>query len=68
MVCPEHTLPKPIMELMTILYHQAPFATGVFRKSANARVCRELKEALDGGEQCSLDDVSVHVAASVLKV
>ncbi|XP_041462290.1 rho GTPase-activating protein 20-like isoform X2 [Lytechinus variegatus] len=67
MVCPENTLPKPILDLLTTLYHQAPFMTGIFRKSANARVCRELREALDAGEQCSLDDVSVHVAASVLK-
>ncbi|XP_030850773.1 uncharacterized protein LOC582570 isoform X2 [Strongylocentrotus purpuratus] len=67
MVCPDNTLPKPVMDLLTTLYHQAPFVTGIFRKSANARVCRELREALDAGEQCSLDDVSIHVAASVLK-
>lgn len=67
MVCPDNTLPKPVLDLLHTLYHQAPFVTGIFRKSANARVCRELKEALDAGEQCNIDDVSVHVAASVLK-
>ncbi|XP_071503880.1 uncharacterized protein [Diadema antillarum] len=67
MVCPDNTLPKPIMDLLVTLYHQAPFVTGVFRKSANARMCRELREALDAGDQCSLEDVSVHIAASVLK-
>ncbi|XP_070567482.1 rho GTPase-activating protein 20-like isoform X2 [Ptychodera flava] len=66
-LCVNGKLPYVISELLTHLYHNAPFLTGVFRKSANARVCRELREKLESDEEISFDDYSVLVTATVIK-
>ncbi|XP_077977754.1 uncharacterized protein LOC144433321 [Glandiceps talaboti] len=60
-------LPIIISDLLNHVYNNAPFLTGVFRKSANARVCRELKEKLESGEEVNFDDYPVLVTATILK-
>ncbi|RWS15113.1 Rho GTPase-activating protein 20-like protein [Dinothrombium tinctorium] len=49
------------------LYIKGPFTVGVLRKSANARICRELKAKLDENSDSPLDDFPVIVIASVFK-
>uniref|UniRef100_A0A673SMG5 Rho-GAP domain-containing protein n=1 Tax=Suricata suricatta TaxID=37032 RepID=A0A673SMG5_SURSU len=44
-----------------------PFTEGIFRKSANMKSCRILKEKLNSGDKVNLDSESVLVVASVLK-
>ncbi|KAM9440626.1 uncharacterized protein arhgap20b [Clarias gariepinus] len=65
-VCPDGNLPKPILDLLSMLYREGPETLGVFRRSANAKSCRILKEKLNSGQRVSLRGESVFVAASLL--
>ncbi|XP_026558875.1 rho GTPase-activating protein 20-like isoform X2 [Pseudonaja textilis] len=65
-VCPEGTLPKPIMDILYLLYHEGPSTQGIFRRSANAKNCKELKEKLNSGNEVRVDGESVFVAAAIL--
>lgn len=50
------------------LFQKGPFTVGIFRKSANARMVRELKEKLDNGEEIvDLDGVNITSIAALFK-
>ena len=49
------------------LMQRAPQTIGIFRKSANARVCRELKAELELHPDCDLNEYPIIVIASVFK-
>lgn len=49
------------------VFQKGPFTQGIFRKSANARLVRELRDKLDSGEDIQLDVVPVLVTAALLK-
>lgn len=57
-----------IKKLLEQLYLRGPETVGVFRKSPNAKHCRELKQKLDANALDSLDQYQVVVIASVFKV
>ncbi|KFQ69522.1 Rho GTPase-activating protein 20, partial [Phaethon lepturus] len=65
-VCPDGILPKPIMDMLLLLYHEGPSTRGIFRRSANAKTCKELKEKLNSGDDIQVDGESVFVAAAVI--
>ncbi|RMC20338.1 hypothetical protein DUI87_01187 [Hirundo rustica rustica] len=65
-VCPDGILPKPIMDMLLLLYHEGPSTRGIFRHSANAKTCKELKEKLNSGDDVQVDGESVFVAAAVI--
>ncbi|XP_069724195.1 rho GTPase-activating protein 20-like isoform X2 [Phaenicophaeus curvirostris] len=65
-VCPDGILPKPIMDMLLLLYHEGPSTRGIFRRSANAKTCKELKEKLNSGDDVQVDRESVFVAAAVI--
>ncbi|XP_039578534.1 rho GTPase-activating protein 20-like [Passer montanus] len=65
-VCPDGILPKPIMDMLLLLYHEGPSTRGIFRRSANAKICKELKEKLNSGDDVQVDGESVFVAAAVI--
>ncbi|XP_053633237.1 uncharacterized protein [Cherax quadricarinatus] len=70
LVEPENILPKPIMEMLSQLFLKGPFTVGIFRKSANARLVRELREKLDMNEAdgtIDLDNVHITAVAALLK-
>lgn len=46
---------------------KGPFTQGIFRRSANARLVRELREKLDRGEAVAWDQVPVLATAALLK-
>ncbi|XP_061571342.1 rho GTPase-activating protein 20-like [Cololabis saira] len=48
-VCLEDALPKPVMDMLSFLYHEGAWTRGIFRRSAGARAVRELRDSLDGG-------------------
>lgn len=51
------------------LYLEGPYTRGVFRRSAGAKACRELRDRLDSGaEDPEISHQSVFVIAAVLKV
>lgn len=46
---------------------KGPFTQGIFRKSANARLVRELRERLDSGLELALEHIPVLAVAALLK-
>ncbi|XP_057707628.1 rho GTPase-activating protein 20 isoform X2 [Corythoichthys intestinalis] len=61
-------LPKPVMDMLVFLYVEGPYTRGVFRRSAGAKACRELRERLDAGrDDGEITHQSVFVVAAVLK-
>ncbi|XP_075780669.1 T-cell activation Rho GTPase-activating protein isoform X3 [Pelodiscus sinensis] len=67
-VCGEDdTLPKPIQDILTTLYLKGPFTEGIFRKAANEKARKELKEELNSGGKVDLKSKPVHLLAVVFK-
>ncbi|NXV14679.1 TAGAP protein, partial [Cepphus grylle] len=68
-ICGEDdTLPQPVQDLLAILYMKGPSTEGIFRKAANEKARKELKEDLNKGGNVDLKSKSVHLLAVVLKV
>ncbi|KAL2306363.1 hypothetical protein Nmel_004281, partial [Mimus melanotis] len=68
LICGEDdTLPQPIQELLAILYMKGPSTEGIFRKAANEKARKELKEELNKGRNVDLKSKSAHLLAVVLK-
>ncbi|XP_039515701.1 rho GTPase-activating protein 20 [Pimephales promelas] len=65
-ICPDGNLPKPIMDLLYLLFCEGPDTRGIFRRSANAKNCRILKERMNSGQSISLHEQSVFVSASLI--
>ncbi|NWW93280.1 TAGAP protein, partial [Rhynochetos jubatus] len=67
-ICGEDdTLPQPIQDLLAILYMKGSSTEGIFRKAANEKARKELKENLNKGGNVDLKSKSVHLLAVVLK-
>ncbi|KFO78026.1 T-cell activation Rho GTPase-activating protein isoform X2 [Cuculus canorus] len=67
-ICGEDdTLPQPVQDLLAILYVKGPATEGIFRKAANEKARKELKEDLNKGGNVDLKSKSVHLLAVVLK-
>ncbi|XP_078505257.1 T-cell activation Rho GTPase-activating protein isoform X1 [Lissotriton helveticus] len=66
-ICEDDSLPKPIMDILTILCLKGPFVEGIFRKNANEKSRKELKEELNSGASVDLDSKPVHLLAVVFK-
>ncbi|KAK1902880.1 Rho GTPase-activating protein 20 [Dissostichus eleginoides] len=65
---PDHGLPKPVMDMLVFLFLEGPYTRGIFRRSAGAKACRELRDRVDSGsEDPEITHQSVFVIAAVLK-
>lgn len=49
------------------LYQKGPFTDGIFRKSANARLVRELREKIDSGCPTDFNAINITAVAALLK-
>lgn len=49
------------------IFLKGPFTQGIFRKSANARLVRELREKMDSCDDVCLENVPVLVTAALFK-
>uniref|UniRef100_A0A9J7XK80 Rho-GAP domain-containing protein n=4 Tax=Cyprinus carpio carpio TaxID=630221 RepID=A0A9J7XK80_CYPCA len=65
-ICPDGNLPRPVMDLLYLLFCEGPETRGIFRRSANAKNCRILKERMNSGQSISLHEQSVFVSASLI--
>ncbi|XP_039214268.1 T-cell activation Rho GTPase-activating protein [Crotalus tigris] len=63
----EDTLPKSIQDILTILFQKGPLTEGIFRKAANEKARKELKEELNAGDNIALGKKSVYLLAVVFK-
>ncbi|XP_010884478.2 rho GTPase-activating protein 20-like isoform X2 [Esox lucius] len=67
-ICWDNTLPKSVMDMLVFLYNEGPFTRGIFRRSAGAKACRELRDRLDSGAQgVPLTREHVFIIANVFK-
>ncbi|XP_007943462.1 T-cell activation Rho GTPase-activating protein [Orycteropus afer afer] len=67
-ICGEDgTLPRPIQDILSILCLKGPSTEGIFRKAANEKARKELKEELNSGGMVDLESRPVHLLAVVLK-
>lgn len=64
-----NVLPEPIKRLLAELYARGPGTIGIFRKSPNAKHCKELRQKLETSDGLnSIEQFQVNVIASVFKV
>ncbi|XP_066227804.1 T-cell activation Rho GTPase-activating protein [Saccopteryx leptura] len=63
----DDTLPRPIQDILTILCLHGPSTEWIFRKAANERARKELKEELNAGGPVDLGSRPVHLLAAVFK-
>ncbi|KAK1337895.1 LOW QUALITY PROTEIN: hypothetical protein QTO34_000996 [Cnephaeus nilssonii] len=63
----DDTLPRPIQDILTILCLKGPSTEGIFRKAANEKARKELKEELNSGVMVDLKSLPVHLLAVVFK-
>lgn len=62
-------VPCLIQDMLVFLYLEGPYTKGVFRRSAGAKACRELRDRLDNGTDVpEIKHQPVFVIAAVLKV
>ncbi|KAK3593139.1 hypothetical protein CHS0354_018271 [Potamilus streckersoni] len=64
---PENLIPKPVMDLMTILFREGPHTVGILRKSPNAKLLKELRDKMDNGDECLNDSCPPLVVGGLLK-
>ncbi|XP_058804971.1 uncharacterized protein LOC131672055 [Phymastichus coffea] len=64
----ENGLPKPVLVMLQQLFAKGPFTQGIFRKSANVRIVRELRDQIESsGESGCLEDAPIIAVAALLK-
>ena len=67
-ICPMgDQIPQPILEMLLELRAKGPHTVGIFRKSANARQVREIRERIDSGLRMDWTSVNTVVTAVVFK-
>ncbi|MEE6472770.1 hypothetical protein FKM82_009718 [Ascaphus truei] len=66
-ICENDNLPKPVLDMLSFLCQEGPFTRGIFRRSANAKSCKEMKERLSAGCEVNFACESIFVTASVFK-
>ncbi|XP_062596201.1 uncharacterized protein LOC134257628 isoform X4 [Saccostrea cucullata] len=60
-------LPKAVMELMRLVIINGPYTKGVFRKSCNIKLAKELHQKLDEGQECLDEETPTLVIGHLLK-
>ncbi|XP_022256815.1 uncharacterized protein LOC106471659 [Limulus polyphemus] len=66
-LCADGNLPKALVAILAQIFHRGPYIVGIFRQSANARSCRELREKLELNTDLEMKDFSVIVLAAVFR-
>ncbi|KAJ8253457.1 hypothetical protein GJAV_G00213160 [Gymnothorax javanicus] len=67
-VCERDSLPKAVMDMLVVLFQEGPYTRGIFRRSASAKACREMRERLNSGADSPLlTNESIYVTAAVFK-
>ncbi|XP_043667812.1 uncharacterized protein LOC122628954 isoform X2 [Vespula pensylvanica] len=64
----ENGLPKPVLVMLQQLFAKGPFTQGIFRKSANVRIVRELRDQIEStGDPSCLEAAPIIAVAALLK-
>ncbi|KAK7818499.1 hypothetical protein U0070_013058 [Myodes glareolus] len=67
-ICEDGNLPTAILDILAFISEKGPVTEGIFRTSGDIRAFRALKERLDSGTEVNLNNESVPVVASILKI
>ncbi|KAI4877555.1 hypothetical protein NFI96_028582, partial [Prochilodus magdalenae] len=62
------TLPKPIAELLLLLWRKGPATEGIFRKACNNKNLNAVREQLDSGAEVDMEALPVVLLVGLLKV
>ena len=62
-----NSLPVQLYDMMAELFENGPSTEGIFRKSANVRRVREVREKLEAGAHVKWDELDVVTIAAALK-
>ncbi|KAK6297198.1 hypothetical protein J4Q44_G00317810 [Coregonus suidteri] len=66
--CPEDgTLPKPITDILVLLWKKGPSTEGVFRKNGNNKNLKAIREQLDSGTEVEMEALPVVLLVGLLK-
>ncbi|XP_078086708.1 T cell activation RhoGTPase activating protein b [Mustelus asterias] len=63
----DDTLADPILSILTVLFKKGPSFVGIFRKSANAKACKELIGKLNAKREVTLEEEPVIQLAAIFK-
>lgn len=66
-LCQHEPIPKPVLDMLMQLFMVGPFTVGIFRKSANARMVKEMRAKLDTELEVSMESVNICVVACLVK-
>ncbi|XP_076357683.1 uncharacterized protein LOC143250676 isoform X2 [Tachypleus tridentatus] len=66
-LCADGNIPKVLVAILAQIFHRGPYIIGIFRQSANARSCRELREKLELNTDLDMKNFSVVVLAAVFR-
>ncbi|XP_017551150.1 T cell activation RhoGTPase activating protein b isoform X1 [Pygocentrus nattereri] len=61
------TPPKPITELLVLLWRKGPATEGIFRKACNSRNLSAVREQLDSGAEVDMEALPVALLVGLLK-
>uniref|UniRef100_A0A4W5NY40 T cell activation RhoGTPase activating protein n=1 Tax=Hucho hucho TaxID=62062 RepID=A0A4W5NY40_9TELE len=67
-ICPEDgMLPKPITEILVLLWKKGPSTEGVFRKTCNNKTLKAIREQLNSGTEVDMEALPVVLLVGLLK-
>ncbi|XP_064781675.1 T-cell activation Rho GTPase-activating protein-like [Oncorhynchus masou masou] len=67
-ICPEDgMLPKPITEILVLLWKKGPSTEGVFRTTCNNKTLKAIREQLNSGTEVEMDALPVVLLVGLLK-
>ncbi|CAL8317865.1 unnamed protein product [Merluccius merluccius] len=67
-ICPDTcSLPKPVTDMLVLLWKKGPAMEGVFRKPGNSRSMREIREQLNAGLSVNMEELPVVLLVALLK-
>ncbi|XP_029589986.1 T cell activation RhoGTPase activating protein b [Salmo trutta] len=67
-ICPEDgMLPKPITEILVLLWKKGPSTVGVFRTTCNNKTLKAIREQLNSGTAVEMDALPVVLLVGLLK-
>ncbi|XP_073711729.1 T cell activation RhoGTPase activating protein b isoform X2 [Misgurnus anguillicaudatus] len=64
----DSTLPKPIIEILLLLFRKGPFTEGVFRVPCNSKNLSALRDQLNSGSEVDMEALPVTLLVGLLKI
>ncbi|KAM4600315.1 T cell activation RhoGTPase activating protein b [Polymixia lowei] len=67
-ICPDHcSLPKPVTDMLVLLWKKGPSTEGVFRKPGNSKTMKTIRDQLNSGLEVDMEGLPVLLLVGLLK-